>query len=60
MRVMPFTVTPLTNDTDIDSSQLESVDHRDIMTSPRQQHALALNKAWKLFKQAGLQKGQIC
>lgn len=53
-----FTVTPLTDDTDTIDSQLPAL-NTDIMPSQGSNAALALEKAVELFKQAGLQKGQI-
>lgn len=53
-----FTVTPLTDDTDTIDSQLSAL-NTDIMPSQGSNAALALEKAVELFKQAGLQKGQI-
>jgi Ca-activated chloride channel family protein len=53
-----FTVTPLTDDTETIASQLEAL-NTDIMPSQGSNTALVLEKAVELFKQAGLQKGQI-
>ncbi|MDO9168710.1 MAG: VWA domain-containing protein [Methylobacter sp.] len=53
-----FTVTPLTDDTETIDSQLSAL-NTDIMPSQGSNTVSALNKAVKLFKQAGLQKGQI-
>ena len=53
-----FTVTPLTNDTDTIDNQLSALT-TDIMPSDGNNTARALEKAVELFKQAGLQKGQI-
>jgi len=53
-----FTVTPLTNDTETIESQLEAL-NTDIVPSQGSNTAEVLNKAVDLFKQAGLQKGQI-
>jgi Ca-activated chloride channel homolog len=53
-----FTVTPLTNDTDTIDNQLSALT-TDIMPSDGNNTARALEKAEALFKQAGLQKGQI-
>ncbi|MGZ5009193.1 MAG: VWA domain-containing protein, partial [Methylobacter sp.] len=53
-----FTVTPLTDDTETIDSQLSAL-NTDIMPSQGSNAALALEKAVELFKQAGLQKGQI-
>ena len=53
-----FTVTPLTDDTETIGSQLSAL-NTDIMPSQGSNAALALEKAVQLFKQAGLQKGQI-
>lgn len=53
-----FTVTPLTDDTETIASQLEAL-NTDIMPSQGSDTALVLEKAVELFKQAGLQKGQI-
>ena len=53
-----FTVTPLTDDAETIKSQLPAL-VTDIMPSEGNNTALALNKAVELFKQAGLQKGQI-
>jgi Ca-activated chloride channel family protein len=52
-----FTVTPLTNDTETINSQLSVT--TEIMPSQGSNTAEALNKAVALFKNAGLQKGQI-
>lgn len=53
-----FTVTPLTNDTETIASQLEALT-TDIMPSPGSNTASVLNKSVELFKQAGLNNGQI-
>jgi len=53
-----FTVTPLTDDTETIDSQLSAL-NTDIMPSQGSDTALVLEKAVELFKQAGLQKGQI-
>ncbi len=53
-----FTVTPLTNDTQTIDSQLSALT-TDIMPSEGNNTQLVLGKAVELFKQAGLQKGQI-
>jgi Ca-activated chloride channel homolog len=53
-----FTVTPLTNDTETIDSQLSALT-TGIMPSDGNNTARALEKAQELFKQAGLQKGQI-
>jgi Ca-activated chloride channel homolog len=53
-----FTVTPLTDDTETIDSQLSAL-NTDIMPSQGSNAVLALEKAVELFKQAGLQKGQI-
>lgn len=53
-----FTVTPLTNDTDTIDNQLSALTTA-IMPSDGNNTARALEKAETLFKQAGLQKGQI-
>jgi Ca-activated chloride channel homolog len=53
-----FTVTPLTNDTDTIDNQLSALTTA-IMPSEGNNTARALEKAETLFKQAGLQKGQI-
>ena len=53
-----FTVTPLTDDSETIKSQLPAL-ITNIMPSEGNNTALALNKAVELFKQAGLQKGQI-
>ncbi len=53
-----FTVTPLTDDVETIKSQLPAL-ITNIMPSEGNNTALALNKAVELFKQAGLQKGQI-
>ena len=53
-----FTVTPLTDDTETIASQLVALT-TDIMPSEGNNAELVLNKAVDLFKQAGLQKGQI-
>lgn len=52
-----FTVTPLTDDTETINSQLRVT--TDIMPGQGSNTAAALNKAVELFKNAGLQKGQI-
>jgi len=53
-----FTVTPLTDDTETIESQLSALT-TDIMPSEGNNTEFALDKAVELFKQAGLQKGQI-
>ncbi|WP_432742977.1 VWA domain-containing protein [Methylobacter sp. G7] len=53
-----FTVTPLTDDTQTIDSQLSAL-NTDIMPSQGSNTVSALDKAVELFKQAGLQKGQI-
>jgi len=53
-----FTVTPLSDDTETIDSQLSAL-NTDIMPSQGSNTAEALEKAVELFKQAGLQKGQI-
>jgi Ca-activated chloride channel family protein len=53
-----FTVTPLTNDNATIASQLEALTP-DIMPSSGSNTVLAVQKAVELFKQAGLQKGQV-
>ena len=53
-----FTVTPLTDDNDTIDSQLSALT-TDIMPSEGSNTELVLDKAVELFKQAGLQKGQI-
>jgi Ca-activated chloride channel family protein len=53
-----FTVTPLTDDTETIDSQLSALE-TDIMPSQGSNTVLALEKAVELFKQAGLQKGNI-
>ncbi len=53
-----FTVTPLTDDTETIDSQLAALT-TDIMPSEGSNAELVLEKAVELFKQAGLQKGQI-
>jgi len=53
-----FTVTPLTNDNATIASQLEVLTPH-IMPSAGSNPQLAISKAVALFKQAGLQKGQI-
>jgi Ca-activated chloride channel homolog len=53
-----FTVTPLTDDTETINSQLEAL-NTNIMPNQGSNTADVLNKAVNLFKQAGLQKGQI-
>ncbi len=52
-----FTVTPLTDDTETINSQLGVT--TDIMPNQGSNTEAALNKAVELFKNAGLQKGQI-
>jgi len=52
-----FTVTPLTDDTETINSQLTVT--TDIMPSQGSNTEAALNKAVELFKNAGLQRGQI-
>ena len=53
-----FTVTPLTDDTETIGSQLTALT-TDIMPSEGNDAGLVLKKSVDLFKQAGLQKGQI-
>jgi len=53
-----FTVTPLTDDTETIDSQLSAL-NTDIMPSQGSNTVSALEKAVELFKQSGLQKGQI-
>jgi Ca-activated chloride channel family protein len=53
-----FTVTPLTDDTETIESQLSALT-TDIMPSEGSNTGFVLEKAVELFKQAGLQKGQI-
>ncbi len=53
-----FTVTPLTNDTETITNQLSALT-TGIMPKDGNSTARALEKAETLFKQAGLQKGQI-
>jgi Ca-activated chloride channel family protein len=53
-----FTVTPLTDDTETIDSQLSAL-NTDIMPSQGSNTVSALEKVAELFKQAGLQKGQI-
>ncbi|MFI3122439.1 MAG: tetratricopeptide repeat protein, partial [Methylococcales bacterium] len=53
-----FTVTPLTDDTETIDSQLSALT-TDIMPSEGNNTSIVLEKAVELFKQAGLQKGQI-
>ena len=53
-----FTVTPLTDDTNTIDSQLTALT-TDIMPSQGNNTALVLEKSAELFKQAGLQNGQI-
>ncbi len=53
-----FTVTPLTDDTETIDSQLSALT-TDIMPSEGNNTGIVLEKAVELFKQAGLQKGQI-
>lgn len=53
-----FTVTPLTNDTETIANQLSALT-TGIMPSEGNNTTRALEKAEALFKQAGLQKGQI-
>ncbi|MEF3073455.1 VWA domain-containing protein [Methylobacter sp. Wu1] len=53
-----FTVTPLTDDTDTIASQLEAL-NTNIMPSQGSNTAMVLEKALELFRQAGLQKGQL-
>ena len=53
-----FTVTPLTDDTETIDSQLSALT-TDIMPSEGSNAGIVLEKAVELFKQAGLQKGQI-
>lgn len=53
-----FTVTPLTDDTETINSQLAALSS-DIMPAQGSNTAIALQHAVQLFKNAGLQKGQI-
>jgi len=53
-----FTVTPLTDDTDTIASQLEAL-NTNIVPSQGSNTTVVLEKALELFKQAGLQKGQL-
>lgn len=53
-----FTVTPLTDDTETIDSQLSALT-TDIMPSEGNNTEVVLERAVDLFKQAGLQKGQI-
>ena len=53
-----FTVTPLTDDTETIESQLEALT-TSIMPTEGNNAGSAIRKALELFKQAGLQKGQI-
>jgi Ca-activated chloride channel family protein len=53
-----FTVTPLTDDTETIDSQLSALT-TDIMPSEGSNTEVVLERAVELFKQAGLQKGQI-
>ncbi|HEY5138647.1 MAG TPA: VWA domain-containing protein, partial [Methylococcales bacterium] len=53
-----FTVTPLTDDTETIDSQLSALT-TEIMPSEGSNTGLVLEKAVELFKQAGLQKGEI-
>ncbi len=53
-----FTVTPLTDDTETIDSQLSALT-TDIMPSEGNNTSIVLEKAVELFKQSGLQKGQI-
>ncbi|WAK02181.1 vWA domain-containing protein [Methylobacter sp. YRD-M1] len=53
-----FTVTPLTDDTETIASQLEAL-NTNIMPSQGSNTAVVLGKAQELFRQAGLQKGQL-
>ena len=53
-----FTVTPLTDDTETIDSQLSALT-TDIMPSEGNNTGIVLEKAVELFKQSGLQKGQI-
>jgi Ca-activated chloride channel family protein len=53
-----FTVTPLTNDTDTIENQLTALT-TEIMPEQGNNLSLALTKAVDLFKQSGLQSGQI-
>jgi len=53
-----FTVTPLTDDTETINNQLSALT-TDIMPAQGSQSDLAINKALELFKNAGLQQGQI-
>lgn len=53
-----FTVTPLTDDTETINSQLAALSS-DIMPAQGSNSAAAIQQAVQLFKNAGLQKGQI-
>jgi len=53
-----FTVTPLTGDTETINNQLSALT-TDIMPAQGSQSDLAINKAVELFKNSGLQQGQI-
>jgi len=53
-----FTVTPLTDDTETINNQLGALT-TNIMPAQGSQSDLAINKALELFKNAGLQQGQI-
>ena len=53
-----FTVTPLTNDTETINNQLRALT-TDIMPAQGSRSDLAIKKAVELFKNAGLQQGQI-
>jgi len=53
-----FTVTPLTDDTETINNQLSALT-TEIMPAQGSQSHLAINKALELFKNAGLQQGQI-
>ncbi len=53
-----FTVTPLTDDTETINNQLSALT-TDIMPAQGSQSDLAINKAVELFKNSGLQQGQI-
>ncbi|WP_020158791.1 MULTISPECIES: vWA domain-containing protein [Methylobacter] len=53
-----FTVTPLTDDTETIASQLEAL-NTNIMPTQGSNTAVVLEKAQELFRQAGLQKGQL-
>jgi len=53
-----FTVTPLTDDTETINNQLSALT-TDIMPAQGSQSDLAITKALELFKNAGLQQGQI-